>query len=94
MADTFSLWVRSYVADAQNSRCFLCCDPIDDFHHRLPNTVCNRAKYPLFIQSPFNCAGLCRRQHDSSDKYLIRINEAHAEIYELWLRKFKAGTLT
>lgn len=93
MTDTFSGWVRSYVYDAQNGFCKLCYARIEDFHHRLPNTVTNRSKYPLFLQSPFNCVGLCRDCHSGPKKNRFKVSDAEAEVYESWLMRLSVGSL-
>ncbi len=67
-----------------------CLDAAVDFHHKLPNTKLNNKKYPLFVQSIFNCALLCRRHHNNySSINELKISEPQAEGYEKWLQNFK-----
>jgi len=82
----FPNWVRNHVLDAQNSFCKCCLTPIAEFHHRMPNTVTNQRLYPLFLQSPFNCVGLCRGCHGSSKIYQFKITHKEAAVYELYLQ--------
>lgn len=53
---------------------------IVDFHHRLPNTKYNQKKFPKFLQSKANCAGLCRECHISGKvKKFYKITEKEAQ---------------
>ena len=83
---TFSQLVRQLVNDAQFGFCKDCHEPILDFHHRIPNTKTNRRLYPNFIQSVFNCVGLCRHHHEHYAKYNLMSEEVMS--YEIWLRDF------
>ena len=90
MNKTFSDDVKRDVGEAQNGFCLDigCLEPIHSFHHKLPNNEANRKLFPLFIHSPFNCAGLCLNDHtNNSAKFTVTIQEA--EIYEKFLRKLK-----
>ena len=80
--------VRIAVFDAQNGYCKDpdCLNKIDDFHHKLPNTKTNRKLFPLFINSPFNCTGLCRHTH-TQKRHLFKITVQEAGMYEDYLRK-------
>ena len=90
---TFSQETRQAVHAAQNGRCKISVDRIDDFHHRVPNTKANQAKYPLFLNSPLNCVGLSRAVHDSGKIYteLTQISDKEAAMYEEWLQGLKEG---
>lgn len=87
--NTFSQEVRDGIYKAQRGLCKACCKPIDDFHHRLPNTKCNQLLFPLFLQSPFNCVGLSRDCHDSEVRFEYRIREEEAEVYEGYLQELR-----
>ncbi len=89
--ETFSEEVRQAVHDAQHGFCKHCYDPIEDYHHCLENNETNRRLFPLFLQSPFNCVGICRKAHETGIKERYKITTYQAEIYENWLKKFKNG---
>ena len=84
----FTRWVRESVYEAQNGycRCKDCLNKIDEFHHRMPNTVMNQKLYPFFLQSPFNCVGLCRACHGSAAMHQFKITIKEAQFYELYLQ--------
>jgi hypothetical protein len=86
----FSVEVQRNILECQNGRCKAegCYEPISDFHHKLPQTKVNIRLFPLFIHSPFNCAGLCRNEH-TNNSHLYKVTIQEAEVYELWLREFK-----
>jgi len=82
---TFSNEVKMSVYQAQNHYCKECLNKIHSWHHKLKNNEANRKLFPLFIHSPFNCAGLCCDCHTNKDhKYKVTIQEA--EMYERFLR--------
>lgn len=83
--ETFTEEVRRGVYEAQNGRCKVCTHRIDDFHHRLSNSRTNRKLFPNFLQSPFNCVGLCRGCHDSSAICNFKITYGEAAMYESYL---------
>ena len=86
----FLIEVREAIFKAQNGFCANCLNKILSFHHKLSNTKINQKKYPLFLQSPFNCVGLCDKCHrDFAYKY--RISENLAEVYENYLQELKNG---
>jgi len=88
--DTFRIEVRLSVFGAQNGYCKNCLDPIDTvngWHHMCQNNRPNRAKFPLFLNSPMNCIGLCLHCH-TNKAHKFRIKPELAEVYENWLRKF------
>ena len=86
--ETFTPEVKQAVYDSQNGFCLGCLEPIHSYHHKLKNTKENRRLFPLFIHSPFNCAGLCYGCHTNKDhKYKVTIQEA--EMYERFLEKLK-----
>ncbi len=79
---TFSPDVREAIFIAQNGRCMECAGPIQDFHHKAPNTKLNRKLYPAVINSVFNCVGLCRACHDSSAIHKYKIPEGVLKVWE------------
>lgn len=67
-----------------------CINPAIDLHHRLSNTKLNNKKYPLFVQSIFNCFVICREHHDNYSLLLnIKITDQQAQAYETWLENYK-----
>ena len=67
-----------------------CIEKADEIHHKLPNTLLNNKKSPLFIQSIFNAFPICRNHHDNYGNLKnVRITIQQAEAYETWLKKFK-----
>ena len=84
--ETFSQEVREAVKSAQHEYCKHCIKPIEDYHHRCENSKPNRKLFPLFIQSPFNCVGICRTAHETGIKERYKITTYEAQIYEDWLR--------
>lgn len=86
----FNEETKIQVAEAQNFYCAEenCLEPIHSIHHKLSDTVANRAKFPLFIDSIFNSVGLCFLGHkDRSHKF--RITTKMAELFESYLRELK-----
>jgi hypothetical protein len=68
-----------------------CTEKATEIHHKLPNTIANKKKYPLFIESIFNH---CPINHDCyMTKTLPTITEEQAKIYEKWLSMFRYGDL-
>ena len=86
-ADTFSEQVRYDENKAHHGYCRVkgCTNKIHSFHHRLPNEKAYRKKFPLFIQSPFNCAGLCYDHHEGHATSGVDITEREAQVYENFL---------
>ena len=80
----FSRGVKKEVGTAQRGFCMLCLNKIDDYHHKLSNTVVAHKLFPLFVNSPFNCVGLCRECHQQHPSQL-RISIPTAAMYEHWL---------
>ena len=82
--DGFSEETKQEVWSSQNSVCKLCTKKINDFHHRLENTVSNNKLFPLFVQSVFNCVGLCRDCHanKTSDPAIRKPTLQEAAMYE------------
>lgn len=80
--------VKRDIFECQHGICKVlnCYDPIVDFHHCLPNTKVNRKLFPLFLNSPMNGKGLCRRDHEQNS-HLFRITEKEAVVYEAYLNK-------
>lgn len=84
----FSPETRQAIFDSQGGMCAVkgCLNPIHSFHHCKANTKTNRKLYPLFLQSIFNCKGLCIKHHIN---YAIwNITDALCRAYETWLRCF------
>jgi len=88
MVKGFPEEVRREVGEAQHWVCKRCNKRLADFHHKLPNTSPNRKRFPLFLNSPFNCVGLCDECHEQYP-HLYRISEIMAEVYEDWLNTLK-----
>jgi len=87
MDKTFPENIKRLICDAQHGYCKNCLNPAHSPHHKLPNTVSNRAKFPLFINSPMNLVYLCERCHKNK-AHLFRIKPELAQVYETWLRAF------
>lgn len=90
MRKSFSDLMRRTVGEAQNWTCFRCLKPIASYHHRLENTEVNHKKFPIFLNSPFNCVGLCQECHDQKS-HLFAISLRMAEVYETWLDRLRIG---
>ena len=88
--ETFSPEVKQAVFNATSWYCWRkgCTEKIHSFHHKLKNNAYNREKFPLFINSIFNCAGLCFLHH-TNNAGEWNISEKVAEAYENWLKKFR-----
>jgi len=88
--DTFSNKVKQSIIDSQNGFCAErdCISKIHSIHHKLPNTKANRNRFPLFIHSPMNAAGLCAGCH-ANKPGRHRIAEKQAEMYEGYLQELK-----
>jgi hypothetical protein len=93
MAKTFSRDTINAIIDAQNGYCGVenCFERIVDCHHILHNTKAHQKLFPLFLQSPFNAIGLCRRHHQGPEKEQFKITEKQALMYEEYLRGLKPG---
>ena len=62
-----------------------CHEQATECHHIMPNTKENRALFPIFICSPFNCMPLCNGCH--MNKPLPRKpSERLIQLYEAYLR--------
>lgn len=86
---TFSQDVRKYVFLAQNGYCGIpgCLTKIAEFHHKFANYERRNKQYPLFMQSPMNCIGLCKFHHDNYSSFdEAKLSERYAELYEWYLR--------
>ena len=86
IAKPFSDEVRRSIFQAQNGYYKNCLNPIHSTHHKLPNSAPNRAKYPLFLNSPMNGVGLCLNCHKNK-AHLFKITTQEADVYERWLVK-------
>lgn len=89
---TFSQDVREAEVEAHSGYCRIknCLTKIHSFHHRLPNTKPNQKRFPLFLQSAFNCAGVCfvHHEHHASVQGLD-ISEREAAAYEQYFQQLK-----
>jgi len=88
----FSEYVYKLAMDMTNGFCMVhgCLNQVNDLHHRLSNTKLNFKKFPLFLQSIFNCFPICREHHDDYSLLKnVKITEQQAEAYEQWLKNFK-----
>lgn len=65
VVETFSHDVREAESNAHSGFCRVkdCFSKVHSFHHRIPNTQVNLKLFPLFLQSAFNCAGVCEMHH-------------------------------
>lgn len=84
--------VRKPMYAASNGYCqcsFFCSKKVTEFDHILPNTKPNNKRFPLFIQSPFNCMPINQSCHSQKGK--IPITLAMAEVYENYLQTLKKG---
>lgn len=88
MRQGFTNEIRRSVGEAQNWTCYKCLKPIASYHHKLANIKENRLQFPLFLNSPFNCVGLCKECHEQR-AHLFRITIQEAEVYEDWLQTLK-----
>jgi len=88
----FSDETKLSIFEAMNGYCCVkgCYNRIEDFHHKLHNFKSHQEKFPLFLQSVFNCAGACRDCHnDYAIHPELNINVAIAELFENFLRELK-----
>ena len=94
MKPNFSEYTRRLALKMQNGYCMVvgCMNKATDFHHRFSNTKLNNKKFPLFVQSIFNCFPICRKCHDDYGNFeYIKITDSQAECYEEWLEKFQSN---
>ena len=92
MKNNFSETTRKLASKINDGYCMIpgCVNQSVDFHHRFPNTLYNNKRYPLFTQSIFNIANLCREHHDNFGCFeWLKITEQQAEMYNTWLDNFK-----
>lgn len=90
MIPYFSRETKEAALEAYNHHCVLCDALATGCHHRLHNTKANRRRFPLFIQSIFNCAPLCFNCHEKR-KHELNIPLKVADAYEWAMRKLKEG---
>lgn len=86
---TFSQEIRESLYTIFNGYCQIpdCNNKATELHHRLPNTINNQKKFPLFLQSPFNAFLICKHCHENYSLFKwLKISEKQAEIYEKYLR--------
>jgi len=82
--------VKEMVCQAQHGICKCCNKPLVEFHHIIPNTKTNRKLFPHFIDSPFNCAGLCRKDHECANSLFREwLTLDIAIMYEGYLKEMK-----
>lgn len=87
----FNRDVKEAVARAQYGYCRYCTAAIIEFDHIVPNTKTNRALFPIFLQSPFNCAGVSRNCHELKSIVMMkhmRISYEEAMMYEAYLTSY------
>ena len=61
------------------------------FHHRLPNKTEHQKRFPLFLQSQFNCAGVCNDHHEGHAGIPgLDVNVKEAAAYEEYLSTITA----
>jgi len=84
---TFSTETREAIYKAQNNYCGVegCTNKIEDFHHKLSNKKDYQRLFPLYLNSPLNCIGLCRNHHQSKEIFKFNINLDLVRVYEKWL---------
>jgi len=85
MKPNFTNEVKTLMLNASNGYCQCnpaCLKKVSDFHHKLSNTKVNQKKFPLFLQSPFNCCPISRNCHINRAP---KIRESLAMSYEKWL---------
>jgi len=89
---TFSPEVKEAVYNATSGYCWRkdCTAKIHSFHHCLKNNAYNRERFPLFLNSIFNCAGLCFGDHTNHTAE-FDVTERQAEAFEEYLRGLKNG---
>jgi hypothetical protein len=88
LMNTFSPRVREIMFQASSGFCqcsTACTKKITEFHHPLANTSINRQRYPLFIQSAFNCTPINNDCHMVKPK--VKISERMAIAYEIYLQE-------
>ena len=85
---TFSPETKQSIMQAQNNYCKMCLNPIHSYHHKLQNTVANRKKFPILINSVLNCTGLCFHCH-THKAHLFRIKPELASLYEKFLQELR-----
>lgn len=89
---TFKAGVREAEAQAHSGYCRVknCVEKIHSFHHRLANTKPNQKRFPLFLQSQFNCAGVCEPHHvNNASVPGLNVSEREAVAYELYLQNLE-----
>jgi len=84
----FTEELKRTLGEANNGYCSYpgCINLIHSIHHKLPNTVYNQKKFPLFLQSPFNGVALCLECH-TNNAHKYKITDKQAELYEKWLNE-------
>lgn len=89
---TFSQEIREGLFNAFHGFCSIpdCHNQALEMHHVLPNTKRNQKKFPLFLQSPFNCCPICKSCHEKYSIFeWLKITEKQAEVYEKYLKGLK-----
>ena len=81
--------VREMVFRGQLGYCYGsgCLEKAVELHHRVANTKPNKKFFPLFIDSPFNLVGLCKKCHEHYKEH--NITPDMAIVYEEYLRRVR-----
>lgn len=89
---TFSKRTRELASRLCFGYCYVqnCHNKAQEMHHAIPNTLPNQKKFPLFLQSIFNCRFVCKNCHEQYSCFSeLTLTENQAKIYEQWLKEFK-----
>jgi 5-methylcytosine-specific restriction endonuclease McrA len=81
----FSRETKEVMLEAYSWMCATkgCYEPIEQFHHIIPDDKVNNKLYPLYTQSPFNCFPICIGCHmnkplpEKPSKRLIQLFEKY-----------------
>lgn len=90
----FPTEIKTAIFRAQNGKCKLCLKQMTDCHHRLENTATNRKLFPMYLNSIFNCVGLCRDCHTNKthEPEIRKPLLSEVSEYESYLEGIKNGT--
>lgn len=89
---TFSFLVREQALERTNHMCQMNCgNRAFDFHHGVENTKLHNKKWPLFVQSEYNCYPVCRDCHTPGILKQFRRTEIQCDEIEKQLQQEKRG---